>query len=205
MDAAQSRQPHRPTPEDIENSKRKLIHCKGCHDWFYYLDAHVHEAEVAPGGRWDRWVNCPCGARRVISISDGPRAASALVPDSICVAEPAPVEKPAEDFYTAEERIDMLRKMRAASDAFYWAAFHARCHSFIEFAGFMNEFIALCAEAQEQGVDWTQSSVHNQAATLPMQPWHAKYLGEKFGCIFAGTFAKRPELYAIFIEALREG
>jgi len=118
------------------------------------------------------------------------------------LAEPEPLAKPSEFFYTKEERQGMLRRMAEIADAFYWSAFVARVHSFIEFAGLMNEFIKLCSEAEVQDIDWTQSNVHSQAATLPMQTWHAQYLGEKFGCIFAGTFARKPELMKIFLAAM---
>lgn len=121
------------------------------------------------------------------------------------LAEATPIAKPKGEFFTKQERLRMLVEMREASGVFYGMAFRARCHSFIEFAGFMNEFIKLCEEAERRDVDWTQSNAHNPQASLPMMPWHANYLGEKFGCIFAGSFARNPKLLEIFVAALKEG
>ncbi len=85
--------------------------------------------------------------------------------------------------YTSEERREILSKMRTASNAFYAAAARAGCHAFIEFTGLMNEFIKLCAEADEQGIDWVRANVHGDVH-LPFKPYHVEYLSEKLECIY---------------------
>lgn len=110
-----------------------------------------------------------------------------------------------EDMYSKEERTEMLVKMRRASAIFYGLAVQTHCHSFIEFTGFMNEFIKLCEAAEEKGIDWTMSNVHVQGSHFPMKPHHAEYLGEKFGCIFAGTLGSDDKLMDAFIAAVKRG
>ncbi len=85
--------------------------------------------------------------------------------------------------YTPEQRKQILTKMRTASEIFYSLAAGAGCHAFIEFTGLMNEFIKLCAEADEQGLDWIRANVHGDRQ-LPFKPWHIEYLSEKLECIY---------------------
>lgn len=77
----------------------------------------------------------------------------------------------------------MLRGMRAVSDQFYAGATRVGCHAFIEFCGLMNEFIKVCHEAEQQGIDWTRSNVHGDTH-LPFQRHHIEYLSEKLECIY---------------------
>lgn len=100
--------------------------------------------------------------------------------------------------YTKEQLEEMLRKMQDASNMFYRCATQAGNHPFIEFTGFMNEYIKLCKEAMDSDVDFTQCSAHSGQQLIPMQTYHANYLGEKFGCIFYTSFAENPELVAAF-------
>jgi hypothetical protein len=85
--------------------------------------------------------------------------------------------------YTPEERREILTKMRTASSVFYAAAANAGCHAFVEFTGLMNEFIKLCSEADEQGIDWVRANIHGDVH-LPFKPYHVAYLSEKLECIY---------------------
>ncbi len=86
----------------------------------------------------------------------------------------------------SENRKEILKKMQLASSAFYNAAASAGCHAFIEFTGLMNEFIKLCREAEDSGMDWLNANVHSPIK-LPFQPYHIQYLNEKLECIYGVT------------------
>lgn len=100
--------------------------------------------------------------------------------------------------YTPEERVVMLAMMREASNAFYSRAVRIGCHPFIEFAGLMNEYIKLCQQAHEAGIDFNESSGHS-GNPLPMAPYEAAYIGEKLGCIY-GPSLQPPENTRAFLE-----
>lgn len=87
------------------------------------------------------------------------------------------------DDTTVEGRKEILKRMRHASADFYLWAANAGCHAFIEFTGLMNEFIKLCAEAEEGGIDWLNANVHSPIK-LPFQRYHIEYLNEKLECIY---------------------
>lgn len=97
-----------------------------------------------------------------------------------------PTDRPTFE-YTADERAAMLRGMRAVSDNFYAGAVRVGVHAFIEFCGLMNEFIKLCTEAHEKGIDFTMANVHADQH-LPFQPHHIAYLNEKLECIYGMRF-----------------
>ncbi|EJE50484.1 hypothetical protein PMI14_04821 [Acidovorax sp. CF316] len=61
-----------------------------------------------------------------------------------------------------------------------------RNHSFIEFAGLMNEYITACRAANTKGIDFTQCNVHN-GQILPLHPVMSDYINEKLECIFFGA------------------
>lgn len=98
----------------------------------------------------------------------------------------------------AELRV-MLMEMREAASVFYALSTSIGVHPFIEFTGFMNEYIKICGEALAKGIDFADVSIHS-GGQLPMYTHEAAYLGEKFGCIFATTFHKNPELLACFLQ-----
>src|SRR5579859_3049449 len=87
--------------------------------------------------------------------------------------------------YTKDERESMLVMMRAVSSSFYSAACHIGNHPFIEFTGLMNEYIKVCQEAHDNGIDFTQFNTHS-GQELPMKPHHINYINEKLECIFTG-------------------
>lgn len=86
---------------------------------------------------------------------------------------------------SAEVRADMLKRMQAASDAFYKAAVGIHCHPFIEFTGLLNQYIQLCHRAQSKEIDFTQCNRHT-GSQLPMAGHDIDYLREKLECIFSG-------------------
>lgn len=102
--------------------------------------------------------------------------------------------------YNKEEREKALRQMQAASDAFYRSAVATHCHPFIEFAGFMNEYIKLCQQASDAGIDFMMANQHTGAA-LPIAEFNAAYIGEKMGCIYGPSF-RDPDIFRAFVAAL---
>ena len=105
----------------------------------------------------------------------------------------------------AASRVEMvaaLDRMDALSRAFYWSAFEdAGCHGFIEFNGFMNEYIGVCRASMEVGIDFRSADVHSGTALL-MTGYQAQYLAEKFNCIFGSTLRANPEARAVFARIL---
>jgi len=96
--------------------------------------------------------------------------------------------------YTEVELADMLVKMRAASNAYYTAACSTGVHPFIEFAGLMNEYIKICEHNMNDGIDFTETSVHT-GRTLHIHEHEVAYIGEKFGCIFGPSLKKHWGLF----------
>lgn len=86
----------------------------------------------------------------------------------------------------AHEREQALLEMRRTADAFYRGAVKIGNHPFIEFAGLMNEYIAACQLAHNDGVDFSECNVHN-GKTLPLKPFMSDYINEKLECIFSGA------------------
>jgi hypothetical protein len=70
-----------------------------------------------------------------------------------------------------------LVKMHQAADSFYALAQRTGVHTFLEFTGFIREYIKLCEQAVEKGIDFTTEE-------LPIRAYHAGYIGEKLKCIF---------------------
>jgi hypothetical protein len=106
--------------------------------------------------------------------------------------------------YTKDELKVMIEKMESISSAFYSHAVRVGCHPFIEFTGFMNEYIKLCHNALAENVDFAMASVHSGGA-LPIKDYEADYIGEKFECIFGPTFAANPEAAKVFVERVFPG
>lgn len=96
--------------------------------------------------------------------------------------------------YSREELEAMLRRMESAADIFYSIA-RSGHHQFVEFTGFIREYIKICRRAMEHGVDF------GTAFALPIETYEAGYLGEKFGCIFGDSFCAEPALVNHFLEA----
>lgn len=86
---------------------------------------------------------------------------------------------------------DSIRIMHDASHMFYRLAIHAGCHAFIELTGLINEYIRICEDALEKGIDFTAANVHT-GYHLPILPYRADYLTEKLQCIYGKTASVRP-------------
>lgn len=81
------------------------------------------------------------------------------------------------DGYTKEERVEVLNRMRRAKDNFYAAALGTGVHAFVEFAGWMHEYILICEASGT--FDEPLLADHNVA-----------YLAEKLDCIYGPALRK---------------
>lgn len=77
----------------------------------------------------------------------------------------------------APEAYAALVKMHRAADEFYEDAQAIGVHTFLEFTGFMREYIKMCEQNLEQGRDFT-------TCEISVQGHHAEYIAEKMECIF---------------------
>jgi hypothetical protein len=87
--------------------------------------------------------------------------------------------------------------MEAAKNAFYSQAVMIGVHQFVEFAGFMSEYIKLAREAHREG-----KSIYD---VLPIKPHHAAYVADKLGCIYGPVLFASQEVRDAFIEELFQG
>jgi hypothetical protein len=87
-----------------------------------------------------------------------------------------------------QELPNVLLAMREVSNAFYAAASQVGNHAFIEFTGFMNEYIRVCETTLAAGKDFTASNIHTDGDALVLREIHAEYMGEKFSCVFEKSF-----------------
>jgi hypothetical protein len=96
--------------------------------------------------------------------------------------------------YSVDERERMLARMMEIKDSFYAAAQRVGHHQFIEFAGFMAEYIKICARMHRDGVDF---------GTVELAPKHyeMEYVAEKFDCIFGGGLME-PVVREAFLGVL---
>lgn len=111
-------------------------------------------------------------------------------------------DKP-EELVPPERREQMLKEMNELIEAFYWRAFKIGCHPFIEFCGVMGEYLKVAEQAHKEGIDFTNTTAHS-GYPLPIQPYNARYLGEKLGCIY-GPSLQQPENRQEFLQALGLG
>jgi hypothetical protein len=98
---------------------------------------------------------------------------------------------------TEYELRESIRRMREASSRFYGLAIQTDNHAFIEFTGFMNEYIAVCQHALDQGMDFTEFNTHSGKA-IPIESYQGDYIGEKFDCIFGPWFRAQPDAWRAF-------
>ncbi|MGW8177809.1 MAG: hypothetical protein ACWGQW_03330 [bacterium] len=88
--------------------------------------------------------------------------------------------------YSVEEQTQILEWMREVSTWYYNAACHIGNHAFIEFTGLMNEYIKVCEQTMEDGVDFTRCNQHG-GEKLKVHGYNISYLKEKLECIFGTT------------------
>lgn len=95
-----------------------------------------------------------------------------------------------------------IHKMQEVSNEFYRKAIQIGNHPFIEFAGLMNEYIKMCTQTWDKGIDFTQAHVHSDQPGLEAHSWNGAYLAEKFSCIFDKTFQDNEEFKEAFIKGM---
>lgn len=88
----------------------------------------------------------------------------------------------------------MLARMTEIAESFYLAACRVGLHQFIEFAGFLNEYIKICGRMHSEGVDFGTTELDPKIHEMA-------YIAEKFDCIFGEAFCK-PEMREVFMGAL---
>jgi len=98
----------------------------------------------------------------------------------------------------------MLQKMEALASLYYGKACAAGCHAFIEFAGLMNEFIKVCADAHKAGQQFPFANTHS-GSSLPFQPYHMAYLAEKLNCIYGPGLLSSETNRRAFVDVLFDG
>jgi hypothetical protein len=96
--------------------------------------------------------------------------------------------------YSPEERERMLARMKEIKDSFYAAAQRVGHHQFIEFAGFMSEYIKICERMHREGRDFGTTE-------LDPKDHEMMYIAEKFDCIFGDALSK-PGMRDAFMGAL---
>lgn len=103
---------------------------------------------------------------------------------------------------TEKERLAIcVSKMKHASSVFYGHACASGNHSFIEFAGLMNEYIQVCERAAEADIDFTMASTHTGVA-LPMAPFNFSYLAEKLNCIYGPSLTADKKQLEFFVARM---
>lgn len=92
---------------------------------------------------------------------------------------------------TPEKRDELqlvIANMSKLSSNFYYNAIHIGNHSFIEFTGLMNEYIKICQQSLEQGIDFTLVNTHTKGQALAVKEYNTRYLKEKLNCIFDNCY-----------------
>jgi hypothetical protein len=94
--------------------------------------------------------------------------------------------------YTKQELEKMISDMENASGIFYRLAQGTNCHTFIEFTGLMNEYIKLCRQTLEAGVDFLDTNKHtgDGSVALVAHSYNIHYLFEKLECIYGPTITQ---------------
>lgn len=92
-----------------------------------------------------------------------------------------------------EDREIILKKMQQASDTFYAMAVRIGFHQFLEFNGFLVEYIKGCRAAHEDGIDFTTESI-------PFKDHQMKYVAEKMDCIFGDALFEPANMQAFVSE-----
>jgi hypothetical protein len=77
----------------------------------------------------------------------------------------------------------VLDAMGIAADFVYEAGRNAEFHQFLEFTGFIREYIKICRWQLNAGKDF-------RTETPILESFQVKYIGEKFECIFRSMFWK---------------
>ena len=98
---------------------------------------------------------------------------------------------------------ECIKHMSEVKAAYYARAVHCNVHQFVEFAALHGEFIELCKENVEAGVNFIANGV---LLTSPPKVHRFLYIAEKLNCIFGDALAMMPEHYREqFIKILLTG
>ena len=85
------------------------------------------------------------------------------------------------------ELIETINSMQQISDEFYLKARCTDNHAFIEFTGILNEYIKICTQSLEKGIDFTRCNTHT-GNKLHVKDYNLNYLLEKLNCIFDNCY-----------------
>jgi hypothetical protein len=100
------------------------------------------------------------------------------------------------DQATKEDRLKTLAKMKVAVTGFYLDAQACGIHPFLEFAGFMQEYLKMLQGMLVKDIDFMDNE-------LRAQPYEMEYVAEKLDCIY-GDAARDPKNASAFYKALAE-
>lgn len=107
--------------------------------------------------------------------------------------------------YTLGEMRAMIRSMRDINQRFYGEVFHGGVpHAFIEFCGVQAEFINMCERMLAQGIEFPCVNRHCETQ-FRVPDFQARYLGEKFGCIFKQLLPDESSRRVFIEEAFSHG
>mgnify|MGYP003344242686 FL=1 len=87
---------------------------------------------------------------------------------------------------SAERRDELetiIVQMEAVTSIFYRGAIDTNNHAFIEFTGLISEYIAICRNSLEQGIDFTKANIHSDEKLI-FHEYNRQYLKEKINCIY---------------------
>lgn len=107
----------------------------------------------------------------------------------------------AQEIYTEEELKEMVRKMQRVTSDLYPKLCATGCHTFIEFCGLMNEFIKVCEQAAQDGIQFPLANEHS-GIVLPVATYNLMYIAEKLRCIFGPTIDANIEAKKVFAREL---
>ena len=85
-----------------------------------------------------------------------------------------------------QELKTICESMQVVSDNFYRQAACLENHAFIEFCGLMNEYIKVCEQSTEKGIDFTEVNIHT-GLTMAFKDYNLDYIAEKFNCIYGSS------------------
>jgi len=104
---------------------------------------------------------------------------------------------------TEGELSQCVARMKSASNSFYYQATLTGNHAFIEFCGLMNEYIKVCEQSAESGIDFREANVHS-GTTMPVHDFNLEYIAEKFACIFTPVLKTNPRAMEVFTSAINK-
>lgn len=106
---------------------------------------------------------------------------------------------------TKEELVALAAKLSELRESVYWMLFAAgigsEAHAFIEFCGMMSVYTQMASAAAQAGIDFRHANVHS-GKPLKLHAEQAKYLGEKFDCIFGPALRANPAAARAFLTEL---